>query len=107
MSEENKEIVPERHEEVRPFYLERVEDESGVSGTGIVAIGVELPSGKCCLEWRTVHSSVCIYNNITDVANIHGHHGKTRVVWGSPNSSEEPKKKTRRKKSVKVSKKPI
>ena len=66
------------------FYLKRIEDESGVSGTGIVAVGVILPSGHCVLEWLTFTSSIAIYKNIADVEEIHGHGGKTQVIMGDP-----------------------
>jgi hypothetical protein len=72
----------------KEFYLKRIEDESGVSGTGIVARGVVLPSGKAILEWQTFHTSLGIYNNIQDVESIHGHHGKTLVIIGCPSSNE-------------------
>jgi hypothetical protein len=35
----------------RRFQLIRYEDESGVSGTGVVAVGVEFPSGYVQMEW--------------------------------------------------------
>lgn len=84
----------------KEFYLQRIEDDSGVSGTGIVARGVIFPSGKAVLEWQTFHTSLAIYQNIQDVEAIHGHHGKTLVVMGSPNKPEpevkaKPKRKTK------------
>lgn len=69
----------------KEFYLKRIEDESGISGTGVVARGTILPSGKVVLEWQTFHTSLCIYNNIHDVESIHGHNGKTLVIMGNPN----------------------
>ena len=78
---------------VKPFYLDRKEDETGVSGTGTVAIGAILPSGHCVMEWLTFTSSIAIYKNINDLIEIHGHEGKTRVVMGHP-----PVKKTNKKK---------
>lgn len=83
------------------FYLLRKEDESGVSGTGIVAIGAVLPSGQCVLEWLTFTSSIAIYKNIDAVQEIHGHGGKTEVVLGDPpdehkSDNSEPTKKQRR-----------
>lgn len=90
------EFTPESLEPFSQFYLERVEDVNGKSGTGIVARGCILPSGKCILEWQTFNSSVCIYNNIQDVHTIHNHEGKTKVMMGSP--EEKPKRKTRKKK---------
>jgi hypothetical protein len=78
------------------FYLKRIEDESGVSGTGIVAIGVVLPSGQCVLEWLTFTSSIAIYKNIEAVEEIHGHHGKTLVVLGDPDDKTTNKRRTSR-----------
>ena len=71
-------------EKFQEFYLLRHTDVHGKSGTGIVARGVVFPSGKSVLEWCTFHSSVCIYPNINDVLEIHGHEGKTEVVMGTP-----------------------
>ena len=80
------------------FYLERVTDVHGISGTGIVARGVILPSGSVVLEWQTFHSSICIYKNIGDVEAIHGHNGATIVVMGTPPDPDAPVKKKRKKK---------
>ncbi len=85
----------------KEFYLQRIEDESGISGTGIVARGVVLPSGKAVLEWQTFHTSLCIYNNVQDVEAIHGHNGKTLLVMGSPYPEEKPKPVTTRSKKAK------
>ena len=79
---------------IKPFYLQREVDASGVSGTGIVAVGVIMPSGTCILEWCTFHSSIAHYKNIADVEAIHGHEGATKVIMG-----EVPVKKTRKKKT--------
>jgi hypothetical protein len=78
---------------IKEFYLKRVEDETGISGTGVVARGVILPSGSVCMEWSTFHSSICLYKNISDVEAIHGHHGKTLVIMGPPPSEKVKKKK--------------
>lgn len=63
------------------FHLERLEDETGVSGSGTVAEGVEFSNGKCVLNWLTAWSSVAVYDSIEDVEAIHGHNGKTIIVW--------------------------
>lgn len=88
----------------KEFFLKRIEDESGVSGTGVVARGVVFPSGKVVLEWQTFHTSLCIYQNLADVEAIHGHHGKTLVVMGSPDEAtklsapaEKPKRSRKKK----------
>lgn len=68
----------------RRFHLERVEDASGVSGTGVVAQGVEWSNGSVTLCWLTAVSSICVYANMHAVEVIHGHGGRTRVVWDDP-----------------------
>lgn len=88
---------------VVPFYLLRLKDASGVSGTGIVGIGAILPSGRAVLEWATYHSSIGIYQNIKDVESIHGHEGATKVIMGIP--SEKDLKNVVSKKEKKTSNK--
>jgi CBS domain-containing protein len=63
------------------FQLWRDEDPSGVSGVGRVAVGVVLPSGKVVLEWLGAHNTLGIYDDLRRVEHIHGHGGKTRIVF--------------------------
>lgn len=63
------------------FYLQRDEDESGVSGTGKVAEGVQFSDGRCVIHWLTAISSITFYNSIEDVDFIHGHKGKTKIIF--------------------------
>ncbi len=65
----------------RRFVLVRYEDESGVSGTGVVAEGVQFSTGRCVLAWVTRFRSLAIYNSIEEIRDIHGHDGKTHVSW--------------------------
>lgn len=65
---------------MRQFYLERNEDESGISGTGIVAQGIVFDDGTCAMRWLTNTSPTAIYASISDLEMIHGHNGKTKVV---------------------------
>ena len=62
------------------FYLNRTEDESGVSGTGRVAQGFIFDNGKVAVTWLSDHPTVTVYDNIGEVHAIHGHGGKTEVV---------------------------
>ena len=71
--------LPERRH--RRFYLYRDVDATGVSGTGVVAEGVEFSNGWCGVTWLSQHTSVVFYPSIADVAVIHGHGGLTRVIW--------------------------
>ena len=62
------------------FYLNRTEDESGISGTGRVAQGFIFDNGKVAVSWLSNHPSVTIYDTIGEVHAIHGHGGKTEVI---------------------------
>jgi hypothetical protein len=66
----------------KQFVLKRIEDESGVSGTGIVAEGIQFSNGKCVLAWMTELQSVAVYDSIEELEAIHGHDGKTLICWG-------------------------
>ncbi len=62
------------------FHFYRSEDQSGVSGTGLVAEGVQLTNGWCVLRWISSHSSLCFYQSIEQVRAIHSHGGKTEIL---------------------------
>lgn len=66
---------------MRRFNLERREDESGISGTGIVVEGVMFSDGSVALRWLTNTTSWGIYRSMSEVEAIHGHNGKTLVRW--------------------------
>jgi hypothetical protein len=66
---------------MRLFELHRDIDSSGVSGTGIVAQGVEFDNGQCAMSWLSQWTSVALYPDIETLEAIHGHNGNTRVVW--------------------------
>jgi len=83
------------------FYLERIEDESGVSGTGIVAEGVIFKNGRTVVSWMTYTNSINVYDNIETVEAIHGHDGRTLIRY----SDEEPQKETKATKKKTVKKK--
>lgn len=68
----------------RRFVLNRIEDETGTSGTGYVADGIQFYNGKCVLCWRAADSSIAVYDDIETLKNIHGHNGKTEVKWIDP-----------------------
>lgn len=66
---------------MRRFALNRLEDETGVSGTGVVADGVVFEDGTTVLRWRTMGGSTAIYDSVQHLESIHGHGGKTVVVF--------------------------
>lgn len=66
---------------MRRFHLQRTEDLSGKSGTGVVAQGVQFDDGSCAMRWLTDTASTAVYASAADVETIHGHEGRTRLVW--------------------------
>ena len=67
----------------RRFELHRDEDLTGISGTGVVAEGIICTDGVGLMRWLTEWpSSVCHYDRgLESIEAIHGHGGKTRIVW--------------------------
>jgi len=68
---------------MRAFVLRRNEDVSGVSGTGIVAEGVEFSSGVVALTWLSDWPTSVVFHDrgIDSVRAIHGHNGATVIEW--------------------------
>lgn len=67
---------------MRRFQLVRDEDETGTSGPGLVAEGCEFTSGVCAV--LTPFKTVSMWDNVKAVDAVHGHAGKTRIVWVDP-----------------------
>ena len=74
-------IFPSDH--ARRFELHRDEDVTGVSGTGVVAEGVIFRDGVGAVRWLTEWPTSAVFHDRGQEAieHIHGHGGKTRVVW--------------------------
>jgi hypothetical protein len=66
---------------MRTFELIRDEDVTGVSGTGVVADGVVFDDGITVLRWRGERRSTVVWASVDDAVAIHGHDGKTRLVY--------------------------
>jgi hypothetical protein len=66
---------------MRRFYLNRMVDVGGISGTGHVADGVEFDDGQVVLSWKGRHHCISVWPSITDVTAIHGHEGATEIIW--------------------------
>lgn len=66
---------------MRTFRLQRDKDLTGVSGTGVVAEGVQFTDGSVVLRWLGDIASTVHYDVIDHVRRIHGHDGWTRVRW--------------------------
>jgi hypothetical protein len=85
---------------IRPFYLMRHSDVNGLSGTGVVAVGVVWPNGKAHMQWISFKSSFEMHDSVEALIDIHGHSGATELIYGDPPSPEEkPIKKPRKKKT--------
>ena len=72
---------------VRPFYLLRSEDVSGISATRVVAVGMVFPSGRVVLEWSSRRKTLSIFASLAEIRRIHGHGGKTRICLGIPDQN--------------------
>jgi len=68
----------------------RHEDESGISGTGVVAQWTEFSDGEVVVHWLSHTPSTNFYRNIKQGEAIHGHGGKTEMVvlWEEPKDRE-------------------
>jgi hypothetical protein len=66
---------------MKRFHFKRLEDASGISGIGKVAEGVVFSNGLVALTWLTKHTSVAFYTSIKEVRAVHGHHGKTKIIF--------------------------
>ena len=82
---------------MRRFELHRDVDVSGLSGTGVVAEGVEFTDGTAVVRWheldpdspnyqRGVRATTVVFPNVQAVEALHGHAGATRLEW----TDEEP-----------------
>lgn len=70
------------HRLMRRFHLARDVDVSGVSGTGIVAEGVEFSDGTAVVRWVAgAHPSTVVWVDVASIEAVHGHGGMTRLVW--------------------------
>ena len=65
----------------RRFLLDRVEDETGISGTGVVAFGVVFPDDKVVTRWNSDVAQTCVWESLEEMEVIHGHNGKTQIIW--------------------------
>lgn len=70
-----------RQSTARRFVLDRAEDATGTSGTGIVAEGIEFSNGKVALHWLSHLGAVNVYDSMQVTEALHGHGGRTVVKW--------------------------
>lgn len=66
---------------MRRFLLNRRHDVNGISGTGIVAEGIEFSNGRCAMTWYGNVQSVTVYDRMRDLMKIHCHGDATSIEW--------------------------
>ena len=67
--------------QMRRFVLIRVEDLTGVSGTGEVAEGTVFSSGLAVIHWLREPFAMGVYQSLEDVISVHGHEGRTQLQF--------------------------
>jgi len=70
------------------FDLVRLEDATGISGTGKVAEGAVFMDGTTVMRWLTEHSSTTVYESAREVVAIHGHGGQTILKYHHDKTDE-------------------
>ena len=84
---------------IKQFYLLRHSDVNGLSGTGVVAVGVLWPGGEAHMQWISFKSSFEMHKSVDALIDIHGHNGATELIYGDPPCADDkPVKKPRKKK---------
>lgn len=73
----------------RPFVLVRHTDVSGVSGTGVVAQGVEFADGTVALRWLSDWPTSVVFHDrgMDAVRAVHGHSGATEIRYTDQEAS--------------------
>ena len=67
--------------EPKLYYLFRVKDKTGISGTGRVAEVVEFSDGKCVIKFNSKISSITVHDSIDNVKKIHCHDGTELIYY--------------------------
>lgn len=68
---------------MKRFHLQRDEDVSGVSGTGVIAEGVLFSDGTAVLRWLGGFPTSVVWHDhgMESIVAVHGHQGRSYVVW--------------------------
>lgn len=75
----------------RRFRLVRRQDQTGMSGTGVVAEGVQFTDGTVVMRWclqkfgvaqqQVIKPTTVLHDDVDSVIGLHGHNGMTTVEW--------------------------
>lgn len=72
---------------MKRFILIRETDPTGISGTGLVAEGVEFTDGTVAMRWLRLHThhpvqpTTVLHPDIDNVEALHCHGGTSRIAW--------------------------
>lgn len=66
---------------IRRFHIKRDIDVSGISGTGIVADGIQWHDGMCTIHWRGKHPTDNTHLSLQSVMDIHCHEGASKIIF--------------------------
>ena len=81
---------------MKMFTLHRHTDVTGISGTGVVAEGVQFSDGTVAVRWlnlagaaadRGVRPTTALHDDIDSDEALHGHDGNTISVWQHPGNA--------------------
>ena len=95
---EDRRLHPSTEGEVRTGVMNRTEDASGVSGTGVVADFAEFPSGRVLIEWRNDENENLRFDDtgldvrphMESAVGIHGHGGRTEFIYDDTGEVADP-----------------
>lgn len=73
--------MPANDPKPRRFLLDRHIDETGISGAGVVAEGVQFSNGQIVIHWISQMEAVNVYANAVVLEQLHGHGGNTTIRW--------------------------
>lgn len=81
---------------MRRFELYRYRDPCGVSGTGVVAIGLEFPPDHeghqwIALKWLGLHPALTLWPSLYDLLKVHGHLGALTFAGWTRTRSKIPR----------------
>jgi len=68
---------------MRRFVLQRDEDVTGISGTGVVAEGLLFSNDIAVLQWLGPWPTSVVWHveGMKSIEHVHGHSGSTQIVW--------------------------
>ncbi len=66
---------------MKRFRINRLNDISGTSGTGIICEGCLFSNGRVAISWLGKFSSMVFWETLDDCLFIMGHGGNTKIEW--------------------------